>query len=117
MSFSHGSKKDQHLPHEEDNEDEDGSLVEIRVHTALVMTNDHHQSSSQNNQKVQQTVEDGRKNIPRSIIRRWGWSIGGWRSCGRRCNICRGRLDSDIRLVALMIFQPTEIQVENVKLC
>ena len=76
------------------------------------MANDHHQSSSQNYQKVQQAVEDGRKNIPRSIIRRWGW-----RSCGRRCNICRGRLDSDIRLVALMIFQPTEIQVENVKLC
>ena len=81
------------------------------------MTNDHHQSSSQNYQKVQQAVEDGRKNIPRSIILRWGWRSCELRSCGRRCNICRGRLDSDIRLVALMIFQPTEIQVENVKLC
>ena len=79
----HGNEKDQHLPHEEDNEDEDRSLVEIRVHTALVMTKDHHQSSSQNYQKVQQAVEDGRKDIPGSIIWRWGW-----RSCGRRCNIC-----------------------------
>ena len=88
----HGNEKDQHLPHEEDNEDDNGSLVEIRVHTALVVTKDHHQSSSQNYQKVQQAVEDGRKNKSRDIIWRWGWRIVGWRncgwrSCGRRCNI------------------------------
>ena len=112
LTVFHGNEKDQHLPHEEDNEDDNGSLVEIRVHTALVVTKEHHQSSSQHYQKVQQAVEGGRKDIPRSIIWRWGW-----RSYGRRCNICRGRLDCDIRLVALMMVQPTEIQVENVKLC